>query len=310
MARDWHEDFKRWAKPPSETEEQKASNAASMINDAIRASPALARRGVSVYATGSYRNNTNVRLGSDIDVAIVLNDGMFFDLPIGLTAAQVGITVPLDYGLADFRSDVALALTAKFGHGGVKPGKKTFNITANSYRLEADATVFLQYRRYTGAKTAAGGWHYEQGVELRPADNPNARVINWHDDHYAHGIVRNDATGRRFKRVTRILKRLRDEMSESGRAEAQRAAKPMNSFLIECLVFNASDACFGRVQGSYYEDVRAVIGELWQKTEDDVVCTFDEVNRKKKLFGPGQDWTQQQANKFLYEAWLHAGYGR
>jgi len=69
MTRDWHSNFSTWAKPPSETEETKASNAARMINEAIRASAALSGKNVEVYATGSYRNNTNTRAESDIDVA-------------------------------------------------------------------------------------------------------------------------------------------------------------------------------------------------------------------------------------------------
>ena len=35
---DWHEQFKRWAKPPSESEETKGANAAEMIRSAIRSS--------------------------------------------------------------------------------------------------------------------------------------------------------------------------------------------------------------------------------------------------------------------------------
>ena len=67
----WDALFRRWSKPLSDTEEAKADNAARIIRDALRAYPPLEFRNVEVYATGSYRNNTNVRGESDIDVAAV-----------------------------------------------------------------------------------------------------------------------------------------------------------------------------------------------------------------------------------------------
>ena len=37
-------------------------------------------------------------------------------------------------------------------------------------------------------------------------------IINYPDQHYANGVSKNTGTGRRFKAVARILKRLRYEM--------------------------------------------------------------------------------------------------
>ena len=92
MTTDWVETFKVWAKAPSDTEESKASNAARMINDAVRKTKIFDARKFSVYPTGSYRNNTNVRANSDVDIAIVLDDLFWYVLPKGVTAAQVGIS--------------------------------------------------------------------------------------------------------------------------------------------------------------------------------------------------------------------------
>ncbi|MCC6557965.1 MAG: nucleotidyltransferase domain-containing protein [Polyangiaceae bacterium] len=310
MARDWHETFKTWAKPPSDTEEEKGSRAASMIRDAVRAYEPLASKNFEVYASGSYRNTTNVRLASDIDVAIVLKDAAYYEFPKSgsPTREELG-TKDAAYGLTHFRDDVRKALIVKFGEKGVTPGDKTFNIHENSYRLDADATVFLEHRRYTGKKNSDGTWHYFSGVEMRPISNTAKRIINWHQQHYDQGVARNDATGRRFKRVTRILKRLRDDMREGGTAEQKAAADVTPSFLIECLVFNAPDSCFGIVEGSYYEDVKATIKNLWNATKDDATCSnFVEVSRMKMLFGAGQPWTRDQAHAFLLRVWQRVGF--
>lgn len=178
MARDWHELFKSWAKAPSETEEAKGSRAASMIGDAVRGTTYLAGRSFAVYPTGSYRNNTNIRLGSDVEVALVLLDSFYYHLLDGWRAEDGGI-VAASYRMSDFRRDLGLALAEKFGRD-VTPGNKTFNIAENTYRLPADATPFLLHRHYTGRKNPDGSWHYIEGVETRPVNAPARSIVNWH----------------------------------------------------------------------------------------------------------------------------------
>lgn len=309
MARDWVELFKSWAKPPSDTEETKGSNAARMINDALREHSPLKARNFDVYATGSYRNNTNIRLGSDIDVAIVLADAFFGDYSAGNPTREMLGFIDAAYGLNDFRDDVHRALLAKFGAKGIAPGDKTFNVHENSYRLDADATVFLEHRRYGGSRNPDGTWQFHRGVETRSRSQPDRRIINWHEQHYSEGVARNAATRRRFKRITRILKRLRDDMSASSVASVAAAAKPIPSFLVECLVFNAPDTCFNREDGSYYEDTKAVIGWLWNATKAADACqNMVEVSRFKYLFRPTQPWARESAHEFLLRAWQHVGF--
>lgn len=311
MARDWHELFKSWAKAPSDREEAKGSTAAAMVKDALRSHPALKTRTFEVYPTGSYRNNTNVRLGSDIDVAVVLTEAFYADYPSSGLPSQttLGFT-DATYGLNQFRDDVGQALIAKFGMEGVSPANKTFNVHESSRRLDADVTAFCEYRYYTGQKNPDGSWQYYQGVQTRSRRNPEKAIINWHQQHYDRGGERNNATNRRFKRLTRILKQLREDMKNFGSDKAAKAAEPIPSFLIECLVYNAPDVCFNREQGSYYQDVNFVLLFLWDATKDDARCSqFVEVSEMKRLFGSTQPWTRSQANEFLFQAWRHAGFG-
>lgn len=309
MAIDWIETFKQWAAPPSETEEEKASNAARMINDAVRETKKLPGCNFSVYPTGSYRNNTNVRAGSDVDVAIVLEDAFWWTLPPGLTEAQVGIgNTPATYDLSKFREALGGALAQKFGND-VKPGNKTFDIIGNSYRLPADATPFLLHRHYTGTRFSDGTWEYRLGVETRPRNDGGKRIINWHQNHYDNGVSKNTATNRRFKRVTRILKRMKAHMLEAGTAEARLSAQPVASFLIECMVYNAPNSCFNQQEGSYYEDVKAVIAHVWNQTKEDAqAAKLVEVNERKLLFGGQQAWARAQAHEFLLRTWNHVGF--
>lgn len=304
----WHETFGNWSKPPSDSEEEKASKAADSINRAVRDTQLLAGRTFKVYPTGSYRNNTNIKLGSDVDIALVLTDAFFYTLPAGRRPEEFGLGGTANYGLVDFRRDVERALQLQFG-GAVASLPKTFRIAGTTTRLPADATPFLQHREYTGRRGPDGSWEYHEGVELRPLNDLQRRIINWHDAHYARGVARNDATGRRFKRVARILKKLREDMKLRGTAEAKAAAGPAASFLLECLVYNAPNNCFNIESGSYVEDVKAVIRDAWQKTANDGACAgMQEVSERKLLFGSHQGWTRQQAHEFLLQAWYHVGF--
>jgi hypothetical protein len=305
MSRDWKGLFTSWSKPPSDTEEAKAARAATMIREAIAEHAPLQQKRTSVYATGSYRNNTNTRFESDIDIAVILHDCFFSEYPAGTPpqATDLG-NVGVRYGLSEFREDVGDALVGKFGRPGVSRGAKAFDVHANTVRLDADVAVFLEHRRYTGRRNADGTWHFLEGVEMRGTNN--ARIINWHKEHYSNGVIKNDRTCRRYKRVARILKRLRDDMQSSSDT-ATRSAANVPSFLLECLAYNASDDCYQR--DHLYDDVRAVIAEMWNKTTaetEDLVLV--EVSGMKRLFGSPQPWSKGDAHAFLLSAWQHVGF--
>jgi hypothetical protein len=309
MATDWIETFKRWSKPPSETEEAKASRAARMINDAVRSTELLKSRDFVTYPTGSYRNNTNIRAGSDVDIAVVFKGAFFWTAPDGLTAEKLGFKGSATYGFKSFRTDLGKALVEKYGRD-AQTGNKTFTIASNSGRLPADATPFLPHRRYTGNKKD-GKWEYLEGVETRPADGSGTRIINWHQQHYDNGVAKNSKTNRRYKRVARILKRLSVEMESKGSAQAQVAARAVPSFLIECLVYNCPDSCFNLEDGSYIKDVESVVRKSWNQTKtDESAKSLSEVSGLKALFGDHQAWTRAQAHEFMLHAWNYVGFGK
>jgi hypothetical protein len=300
MARDWEQTFRDWSKPSSDTEQEKADNAERMIRDAIRESPALRGRNIEVLPQGSYRNNTNVRQESDVDICVCCSDSFFYDFSIaqGFTRQDVGFP-DATYLYPQFKDEVEQAIVAKFGRPAVKRGNKAFDVHANTYRVDADVVACFEHRRYT----TRAGWQFLRllGTELRP-DN-GGRVINWPRQHYENGIVKNRTTGNRFKFMVRVLKRLRNEMDEKGVA----TAKPISSYLIECLVWNVPNSGFGHDR--YSDDVRDVIAHTYTETTSDEKCKeWGEVNELKYLFRGVQPWTRDQANKFLYAAWNYIGF--
>ena len=81
MPRNWDQTLKEWAETIHATDEARGSAAQEAIRAAIRASEPLAKKGFvpDVFVTGSYRNNTNIRAGSDVDVAVVLRAVVYYE---------------------------------------------------------------------------------------------------------------------------------------------------------------------------------------------------------------------------------------
>lgn len=300
MSNNWEDTFRVWAKPLSDTAQAKCENAERMIRAAIRESPAFQQRTIEVFPQGSYRNNTNVRQDSDVDICVRCMDTFFYDFNFaqGYTSTDAGIT-PSSYQFAEFKNDVEAALVKKFGQRGVTRGNKAFDVHENAYRIDADVIACFEHRRYT-YRRVDGSYHYESGTEFSPDTGP--RIVNWPEQQYQNGVAKNDATGRRFKAVVRVLKSLCNQMAEDGEA----AAKPIPSFLIECLVWNVPSNLFGH--DSYMQDVREILIYLYNNTKDDSPCSeWGEISELKYLFRGPQPWTRPQANAFILRAWQYLG---
>ena len=294
------DNFVSWSKGPGQTEADKCSNAERAARKAIKADKRLAALDISVFAQGSYRARTNVRQNSDVDICVRYDSAFFPDYPKGTTRETFG-HVEGSLSFADFKDMVQKALGDYFGKAGVTRGNKAFDIHANTYRIDADVIPTFEYRWYTGRKNADGSHHYLSGVAFDP--DSGSRVINWPEQTYNNGVERNTATGRKYKRAIRILKRLRDGMQDDGFA----IAKKTPSFLIECLVWNADVDAFSR--DTYTAIVRHLLADLWNRTRKDDDCSeWGEVNELKYLFRHAQPWTRQEANEFLQAAWDHIGY--
>lgn len=304
MARDWETQFRAWSTPPGLTEQQELDRAEKEVKTAIRASARLGAHDIDVIVQGSYRNRTNVPRESDVDVCVRCNDTFWYDLPTDHTTENVRRAAAIDpatYEYSDFKDDVEAALVARFGRGAVTRGDKAFNIRETNYRVDADVVATFQHRRYTGLDPY-GRARYLVGTEFRT--KAGKRIINWPQQHYDNGVAKNDRTRERFKAMVRVLKNLCNEMDDAG----VRAADPVPSYLIECLVYNVPNATFG--QYTYVSELREILRFAFLKTQtDEQSGTWVEVNELKYLFHWTQPWARSEANAFLSAAWQYVGYG-
>lgn len=291
----WEDSFQSWAKAPGQTEQSKCDNAVAAIRKAKDAWLALANRGVSVFAQGSYANRTNVRQDSDVDVCMLCSDTFFYDLPPGKTTSNFNLITPPDYGYSQFKNDVGAALTSYFSSGHVVRGNKAFDIHENTYRISADVVPCFPYRSYLDNS----GWL--EGVAFLP-DN-GGRIVNWPEQNYDNGVRRNNETGQGFKGAVRILKTLRYKMND----EKVAAAAPIPSFLLESLCWNVPMNTF--ILPTYTAVMRETLVYLFNNTIKFEDCMgWREINGIKDLFLGGQSWTCQQVNAFIWAAWNYIGF--
>ena len=296
MVRDWENTFRNWASPPAKTEQERCENAENAIRNAIKASPLLRRRDIKVFAHGSYQNNTNVRQDSDVDIGILCYDTFFYKYFGDYDGSDLQIT-PSTYHYSQFKNEVEQALVDYLGASSVKRGNKAFDIRENSYHVDADVAPFFEHRRYST------NGNYLSGVELRPDNGNPLKIINWPEQHYENGVSKNNITGKRYKALVRILKKLCNEMADNGMA----TAKPIPGFLNECLVWNVPDSSFGNY--SYVNDVRNCLAYLFNNTLSYEKCSeWGEVSELKYLFRASQKWTWQQAHSFISAAWEYLGF--
>lgn len=134
-----------------------------------------------VYLQGSYKNDTNIRGDSDVDVVAQLNSTFYSNLSedqkrtLGLTTAA--------YHLSDFRADVLKILKNYYGQSQITESNKSIKIKANNGRLPADVIVCAQYRRY---KTVSS-YDYVEGMTFW-TQNDSRQVINYPKVDYDNGV--------------------------------------------------------------------------------------------------------------------------
>ncbi|MFZ2897508.1 MAG: nucleotidyltransferase [Saprospiraceae bacterium] len=294
------ETFGHWQRPASESEEQRISNAISMIRAAINESEELKSKNIEVFVQGSYANNTNVRAESDIDICVMLKDTFYTEYPDNLSDKDYGFTEGAN-DFTTFRQNVYNALVSKFGVENITNGNKSIKIDSNSYRVDADAVPSFQYRnyRYSGSKDPE---IFKEGVKF--FSNDGATVINYPKIHIENGMLKNTNTQRRYKRLTRILKRIRYKMIEDG--------VPVNdgitSFLIECLVWNIPNSIFNNYD-SWNDRIKQAIIYLYNQTKDENKCKgWGEVSEMLYLFHSGRKWNSNMVNGYLVQLWNFLGY--
>lgn len=236
----------------------------------------LERIDFKTYLQGSYKNNTNIRGDSDVDVVAQLNSTFYSNLSEE-QQRQLGLS-PAVYGWSEFRADVIKALKNYYGQNLITEGNKSIKVEANSGRLPADVVICTQYRKYISLNKC----DYVKGMCFW-SRNDDRQVINYPEFHYDNGVLKHQNSSKWYKPLVRMFKNMRGYISGDSTP----------SYFLECILYNVPNSNFK----TSYQEAFCNIVNLLNKTElDNFVCQ----NEQLKLFGmTPEQWSTNQVKEFI-----------
>jgi len=284
----------RWAEPSNDAEQDRQERAERMVNQAIEASP-LAGTLHEVYPKGSYPNQTNVRLDSDVDIVVECRESVYYDSAPGVAPPVQRPLYTGPWSQASWRTAVTKAIQDCFGSQVDASGKiAIFVPEVPGSRPSIDVVPSHQYHRYYGH----GEYEYIQGSAVWTTEGQ--QIVNWPEQQLTHGKAKDQDTRGRYKQMVRALKRAENVLVE------RKTIDEVPSYFMECLVYNVDDAWL--TQGTLDIAFANTLGFLYGAFEKGSHHSWLEPNRLKPVFGDAQKWTLNDAMTLLSAAYDLMGY--
>ena len=275
-------DLSGWSHPRSAM----ASKQAHMsIRDALAADDRLAEFRHGVFLQGSYKNNTNLRRDSDVDLVVRLA----YELSPSVAALRgKQLQENTSHQAAhkywrSFRRRALRVMSDRYGDA-VTSGRKTIKLAKGELHADADLVVTLSY---------------QSGIGFYLPDE-RRWVVSYPKQHHKRGSKKEKATGGRFKRTIRMFKAARNRLVNKGTLTKDDAP----SYFIECLLYNAPDHLFEEMLAPTYTGIPDWLKKAKLKRLE---CQ----NGQVLLFGPGREqWSVKKARAFvraMQELWDAGG---
>jgi hypothetical protein len=282
-----------WTAPSSNSEQEKQERTERMIRQSIDGHVPFKGCGLSIYAKGSYANNTNVRADSDVDIAVECTDVEYWEEAKpgahSSTTPYTGIWTP-----EKLRSELLSALRATFPSQVDASGSTAIKVHSGTARVDADVVPCFSYRYYFSPSSA---W---PGTKIFKTDGGS--LVNYPAQQLENGIAKNNRTGYAYKKGVRLLKRVENAMAEDG------TFRELPSFFMECLAFNCPDPVFDH--STWTACLRTMLVHIWQQLQGDEPSNgrWVEANDCFNLFHPGQKWSRADGREFAHAAWNYFGF--
>jgi len=160
------------------------------------------------YLQGSYRNHTNIRGDSDVDLVVQL-ESTFYNNLTDEEKEYLGLS-DSSYGFWEFRSDVLQALQRRFGSDSTVEGNKSIKLKADGGRLSADIVTSVMYKKYIKTN-GVNNTNYIEGMTFWTRTG-NSQIINYPKIHYSNGTTKNNQTDSQYKKTVRMFKNTRSNL--------------------------------------------------------------------------------------------------
>lgn len=304
MPRFTEEQLNQMCRPASDSEEAKLQNAESIVKKALSSSSIILSSKYEIFGQGSYANNTNIRLNSDIDINVCYIDAFYYDIPTNKTKSDYGLDNPVSYSFQAYKNDVEMMLVGFYGRSEVVRKNKCITIKGNTNRIEVDVVPTWKYRRYDNVSNT----NFIEGVALWADDSKYAKVTNYPKQHKVNGVAKNDESHRRFKRLTRIFKNIRVRMKD----DKYYSNENITSFLLECLAFNVPTSIYNKnISTCSWNDIlKDSIYYLWDNTKEEATKynEWGEVSELLYLM-KGHKWNRKDVHDYMYWMWNYLQLG-
>jgi hypothetical protein len=245
-----------------------------------------------VYLQGSYKNSTNIRGDSDVDIVVQLNSSFQPNIT-SLSEDEINhfrqSYDDASYLWNDFRRDVLQALEAHYTATIISEGNKSLKVGGGSGRLPADVIASLQYRKFKRFLSTSDQ-EYIEGIAFY-SRNDGRRIINYPKQHYENGVRKNNQSNTKgwYKPTVRLFKNARTYLVDQGSIVEESAP----SYFLECLIYNIPNAQFG---GSYQDTFCNLVN--WLNTAD--LSNFMCQNGLTQLFGNSpEQWSLTNAKTLV-----------
>lgn len=249
----------------------------------------------NIYLQGSYKNYTNIRSNSDIDVVVEFTSVFYSnkkELPQDQLREFNESFEDGEYSLNDFKTAVLKKLNEYYNSKNVDEGDKAIRIDGFNERLDADVVCCASYRKYKSFKKNKTN-NYDEGIIFWGAES-GEEIINYPNKHYKSGALKNSNSNTNFKPTVRIIKNIKAKLIENK--DISKDDCP--SYYVECLVYNVPDKAFKETD---YSRIIYNVLKYWEDSiSNDTLGGFVCQNKVIPLFGSSdQQWSEKKAKKFI-----------
>src|SRR5689334_13033362 len=131
------EKLARYTASSSNTEQDKQERAERMVRKAVNGWSGFNDIRIKFLPKGSYKNNTNVRADSDVDIAVIHGGFHYFDDDAVRSADKIWRrpVTGKHYGEADFRAELEKAMRFAYGSDCDTSGSTAIEIAENGGRV-------------------------------------------------------------------------------------------------------------------------------------------------------------------------------
>jgi hypothetical protein len=227
-----------------------------------------------------------------VDINVRLSTTVFVEVPVGKTKEDFGYS-DSSYTFAHYKQTIKEALVSHFGVNDVEPRNKCIRIRETQNRSPADVVPTFKYNWHLDASSIIVGSKFYS--------DSNVGILNFSMQHIENGKLKNGRTQKRFKRLTRLFKRIKNKMGE----DAYYRNENITSFLIECLMWNLPDEIFNNYS-TWTERIREGTKYLINKTSEPVSCKdWGEISEYLYLFHSSRKWSINDVNEFSNHLWKY-----